>query len=285
VSSSPASSINIMALAHEELANSERAYRHSRQLQILTFIFSVTSIFTTLPYTYLFALGTLFVQVAAWRRRAHARSLQAVGDEGRMRGLLIDALGSTNEGLDLTNLLQRFSETARDRASRSANPDYFASSLPPSPQRLREHLQENAFWGKILYDMAAKRYRWAVYGLAACSVVVILVAIPLAPRQQALLIARIMVVALTFGAALTQASDIWSWRTASSRIENVDRRLAVLSNYSDDELKGDRLESLLAVFGDYCVSTGVPPIPRKVYQDNRRRLNDLWNERQGIITP
>jgi hypothetical protein len=145
---------------------------------------------------------------------------------------------------------------------------------------LCEHLQENAFWGKHLYRAAAKRYSFIVYGFIAGVIVAALVAIPLAPRAGAPTIARIVVVALTLGAVLTQLNDILSWKAAATKIENLDRRLEPLGTRSDDELKASGLESLFAIFGQYSITTSTaPPIPRKIYQSSRARLNDLWKER------
>jgi PAS domain-containing protein len=281
VTSSPGLPDDIMALAHEELAYSEANYRRSRWLQVLTFPLTVAAIFaTSSQYAYLFALGTLLVQVSSWDLRLFAGRLQAAGDEARMRGLLIDALGSNHEKLDLVDLRHRISTRARRKATGTVDPDYFACSLAPGLRRLCEHLQENAFWGKHLYKAAARRYSLIVWGFVAIATVVVLVAVPLAPRDGAPVVARIVVVALTLGAVLTQISDILSWRGAATRIESLDRRLESLVGYSDDELKSIGLESLFAIFGQYSIATStVPPIPRRIYKSNRDLLNDLWKQR------
>jgi hypothetical protein len=202
-----------------------------------------------------------------------------VGDEGRMRGLLLDALGPTSENLDLSNWLSRVSEKNREAAKSSADPDYFASGARAGVQRLCDHMQENAFWGKCLYKVTATRYTNLTLGISAIGVLAVLIAIPLTSSQN-LVLARILVAVLASGAAVTQVSEILSWKSAEAKIEILDRRLEKLASCSEDELKTVRLDALLAVYGDYCVATATaPPIPDLLYQRERARLNDLWKQR------
>lgn len=279
MSGSRLSAGDCLALAHEELAEASRMYRWSRQLQIVTFAVSVTSIFVSSNYAYWVAFLALISQSISWAFRIRASGQQSTGDEARMRGLLLDALGSTTEPIDLADLLNRMSSHVRARAVKSVDPDYFASTAPEGLVRLRDHLQENAFWGKCLYEVAANQYSkfLGVFGIAA--IAILFVAIPLSPHDQSLIAARVLVTALSFGAALTQANEILTWRSAKSKIETVDRRLEVLAKYSKTELMSKGIEALFAVFGDYCVATATsPPVPVSIYRHQRQRLNTLWDE-------
>lgn len=277
--SSQFSAIDFMALAHEELAEASRGYRWSRILQVVTFAASVISIFVLTPYAYYPALAALASQGLSWLFRLHARSLQSIGDQARMRGLLLDALGPTTEHIDLADLVHNIGSDARIRAAKSVDPDYFASKASPGLGRLRDHLQENAFWGKCLYAAAVRRFTIWLSLFGGAVIVVVLVAIPLAPHGESLIAARILVTTLTFGAALTQVNEILSWRSAKSKIELVDRRLEALSALSEKQLATKSLEALFAVFGDYCVATAnSPPLPRGIYLRERQQLNSLWNE-------
>jgi len=268
-----------MALAHEELAEASCGYRRSRQLQVVTFATSVASIFISGQYAYYPALVALISQGLSWTLRARAGHQQSTGDEGRMRGLLLDALGPTTEHIDLANLVNRISSGARARATESVDPNYFASKAPPGVVRLRDHLQENAFWGKSLYGAAADRYSRLLGAFGVAAIAVVLIAIPLAPHGESLVLARVLVTALTAGAALTQINEILSWRSAKSKIETVDRRLEVLVTFSEAKLMSQGIEALFAVFGDYCVATATsPPVPRSIYLRQRRHLNDLWDQ-------
>lgn len=279
MSVSRVSSVDVMALAHEELSDASRWYHWSRGLQVLTFIASVASVFAPSKYTYYPALFALISQGVSWALRIRASGQQSLGDEGRMRGLLLDALGATTEYIDLADLVNRIGPDVRMRASRSVDPNYFASKSPQGVVRLRDHLQENAFWGKCLYRDAADWYFRLLSAFGAVAVAVVLIAIPLASRDQSVILARILVTALSFGAALTQINEIFSWRSAKSKIEIVDRRLEVLATFSETELREKGIEALFAVFGDYCVATAMsPPIPTRIYLRRRKTLNALWDE-------
>jgi hypothetical protein len=279
VGSFPSSAIEVIALAHEELADASKWYRWSRRLQIVTFLASVVSIFISGPYAYYPAFAALASQSLSWFIRFRASNLQSIGDEGRMRGLLLDALGPTTEQIDLADLVNQISPNARIRAARSVDPDYFSSNAPVGLARLRDHLRENAFWGKYLYSAAVCRYATWLCVFVAAAIVVALVAIPLAPHGESLVVARVLVTALSFGAALTQVNEILSWRSAKLKIEIVDRRVEVLVPLSERQLVSRGLEALYAAFGDYCVATAVsPPLPRGIYQRQREHLNSLWNE-------
>jgi hypothetical protein len=279
VTSSRLSASEWLALAHEELAESSRMYRMSRQLQIVTFAVSVTSVFVPSRFAYWVALLALVSQGLSWVLRIRANDQQSVGDEVRMRGLLLDALGPTAEGIDLADLLNRISSRARERAVASADPDYFASTAPQGLPRLRDHLQENAFWGKCLYEVAVGKYTRILAYFIAAGIAVVFIAFPYASHDQSLIVARVLVTVLSFGAALTQINEILSWRSAKSKIETVDRRLEVIAKTSKAELMSKGIEVLFAAFGDYSVATATAsPVPKSIYQRHRDRLNGLWNE-------
>ncbi|WP_214108073.1 hypothetical protein [Acrocarpospora catenulata] len=197
-----------------------------------------------------------------------------------MRGLLSDALGSASESIDLTNLLHRMNDRPQSDKKPEVDPTYFASKSPHGPIRLREHLQENAFWGKCLYGASAKQ---AIRNLAIYFVAIIIatfLAIPFASNDDQLITARILVALTVFGATITQINEIIAWRSAESKIELVDRRLNALEIYSEVQLRGDAAEALYAVFGDYSVATALtPPVPRKLYLRERDSLNALWKRR------
>jgi hypothetical protein len=279
VSSSRLSAVDVIALAHEELTEASRGYQRSRQLQIATFAASIASIFASSRYAYWLALFALISQGASWILRSRASDHQSIGEEGRMRGLLLDALGSTTEHIDLADLVNRISSDARARATGSVDPNYFASKASQGVTRLRDHLQENAFWGKNLYKATADRYSRLLAAFAIAAIVTALVAIPIAPHDQSLTVARVAVTSLSFGAALTQFNEILSWRSAKSKIEMVDRRLEMLAPLSKSQIISQGIEALFAVFGDYCVATAVsPPVPKGIYLSQRQRLNNLWDE-------
>lgn len=274
------SSSEIIALANSRLEKAGDLYRRSRWLQVATFLFSVASIFIANPYTYIPALLALGVQIYSWSVRRSAGSRHNEGEEGRTRGLLLDALGSAEERVDLNNWLIRVSPRQGDSPPPPVPPDYFASTAPVGMRRLCDHLQENAFWNKFMYKEAADYYGKILWVFVIVAIAAVLVAIPLASDGQNLILARLIVVALASGAAFTQWSEVSAWRSAETKSELLDRRLEALSDCSEEELRSGRIGALLSAYGDYCVATsGAPPTPTWLYKRHGAHVNQLWTRR------
>jgi len=287
VTSSPISSNELIACSHTLFAESTKKYKHSRYSQTATLVLSIASVFVPQQLiVYMLALCAFASQSVAWVLRARASRFHVDGDEARMRSVLFDAFGAAAEPLELNNLLARIGTRMRAAANRELNPDYYASSLPSGATRLRDHLQENCFWSKHLYEAARKQYAGLLAIFVTIAVGAILVAFPLAPRGQSLILAKVIVSVLSFGAALTQLNEILAWRLAANKNEILDRRLDLLARHSENELRMGQLPGLLAVFGDYCVASSLaPPIPQFVYRKERARLNTLWDERTQVVRP
>jgi hypothetical protein len=249
---------------------------------VVTFAASIASVLIPNPYTYIPAVLALGAQLSSWSIRLRAGRQHSIGEDGRMRGLLLNAIGSPGERIELANWLSRIDPAILERAPKSVDTSYFASNAPTGVRRLCEHVQENAFWGKSLYDIVAKRYTRLLCVLASVTLLALLVAIPFSSYGENLILARILVIIVSFGAVLTQANEILSWREAKEKIEAVDRRLEILTMLSEGELRSSRIEGVFAVYGDYCFATAVaPPIPRWVYVRERDRINGLWHQRSG----
>ncbi|GAA0322893.1 hypothetical protein GCM10009540_48240 [Streptomyces turgidiscabies] len=245
-----------------------------------TFLLSVLSIFIANPYTYIPALLALGVQVYVWSVRRGAGNRHNEGEEGRTRGLLLDALGAAEERVDLNNWLIRVWPRQGEQLPEPVPPNYFSSTAPVGMRRLCDHLQENAFWNKFMYKEAADYYGRILWGFVVVAVTAVLVAIPLASDKQNLILARLIVVALASGAAFTQWSEVAAWNSAHSKSELLDRRLEALSDCIDEELRSSRVGALLSAYGDYCVATsGAPPTPTWLYKRHGDHVNQLWARR------
>ncbi|MEU9082306.1 hypothetical protein [Streptomyces sp. NPDC048357] len=280
MTNSQPSSSEIIALANSQLEKAGAGFRRSRWLQVATFTLSVISIFISTAWTYIPAVLALGIQVFSWVTRNKAAKCHGAGEEGRMRGLLLDALGSTEERVDLNNWFSRVTPRPGESPPTPAPPDYFASQSSTGLKRLCEHLQENAFWGKQLYKEAADYYGRMLWGFTTASVAAILIAIPVASDGHGLVLARLIVVALASGAAFTQLSEVAAWKSAESKSETLDRRLESLADCTDEELRSTRIGTLLSAYGDYCTATaGAPPVPTWIYLREKDRVNSLWARR------
>lgn len=276
----------LSAMAEQQLEEALASHVAINRIRLATFAATALTIFVAGAAAYVLAVAVLTAQLGTWALGSRARRQQATGDQCRMRALLLDALGPTGARVDYGNLLRRISPEVRQQSAAVADPNYYASTAAPGLLRLREHLQENAFWNKSLYDSAADARLRAVVALGIAAGGVVLVAIPLAPRDQALLAARVLVVALSFFATLDQIREIGTWRSASDAIGQVDQRLETLTACSPGELMGPQAHSFLAAYGDYCaISSATPPIPKYLYLKHRDHLNVIWRERTNMARP
>ncbi|MGW0647479.1 hypothetical protein ACWD4T_01520 [Streptomyces umbrinus] len=280
MTTSQLSSLEVIGLADGQLEKASNWYKWSRRLPIATFVLSTVSIFISNPYTYIPALLALGVQVCSWILRDKAAEFHGNGEEGRTHGLSLNALGSTEERLELNRWLSRIGPRPTGQATNQAAPDYFASNSPIGMRRLCDHLQENAFWNTHQYRKTAAHYARILWIFAGMTVTFTLVAIPLTSGGRSLIFARVLVAALASGAALTQFSEVRSWKSAEAKSERLDIRLDSLSKFSEDELRRDKLGTILAVYGEYRVTTAsAPPIPKWLYDREKEHLNDLWAQR------
>ncbi|MFJ4869497.1 hypothetical protein [Streptomyces sp. NPDC088757] len=279
--SSQLSSFEVIGLADDQLEKASSYYKWSRRLPIATFALSTVSIFISNPYTYIPALLALGVQVCSWVARDKAGSFHSIGEEGRTHGLSLNALGSTEERLELNKWLSRVTPGTAGQTTEPAAPDYFASDAPVGLRRLCDHLQENAFWNMHQYQKTAALYAQILWIFAGVTLAMILVAVPLASGDGNLIFARILVAALASGAALTQFGEVRSWKSAEAKSERIDLRLDALASFSEEELRQSKLGTILAIYGDYRVTTAsAPPVPKWMYEREKDRLNRLWGIRK-----
>ncbi len=267
--------VSLLALARAEIEEAKRWSAWRSWMHGLTLVASVLALRVSAELVYLLSVVALVTEALAWRFRHIASTLHAQGEEARRRALLLDAFERTQEPLDIADIRARFSRGAERRAGKFDDVDYYASNAPPGLLRLRNHLQESAFWSKHLYHAAAIRSRWYAFGVPVVLAVAIAVAWPFLPSSVGILLARALVVFLSLLFVFDEFGRNLTWGAAAVQAERVDRRL--------ESLKGDELEPVLALFGDFSVATaGAPPIPTNVYQAERARLNELWKQRGKI---
>lgn len=105
----------------------------------------------------LLAVFALISECTAWWLSYQASKAHGLAEQARRRNLLMDAFGKTSENLDLTDLLESFDVKLTKAAESLEQPSYFASSRPHGLQRLKDNLQESAFWTKHLFGKSADR--------------------------------------------------------------------------------------------------------------------------------
>ena len=265
---------DLLALSRAEGEVAKRLRAQRAGAHALTFALAVAGLFLPAPMAYYFALGAFLSEAAAWWLRHRAMACHQRAEEGRRRALLTAALGSDPETLEAVDLAQRFSKRARGSAHAHADPGYWSTSQAPGPARLREALQESAFWSTHLYRAAAKwgfAIAGAVAGLAALGALVVALS---QPGEVGEAITRVCVVILTAVIATDVLTDALGWLGASRAAHRVDRRIAA-SDFADQAV-------VLAIFADYATATeAAAPIPTRLYKREHDRLVAAWAARTG----
>ncbi|HYO76646.1 MAG TPA: hypothetical protein VE010_09295 [Thermoanaerobaculia bacterium] len=259
----------LLALSRAEQEIAKRWSTRSRFAHVATLGATVITLFAEGQGAYLAAFAAFVAQCAAWALRLIGDSKHSLAEEGRRRAVLADALATPPDALAIRNLQARFSVAARSLAPQLEDPDYYASTSPPGRARLREHLQESAFWSRELYGAAAKV---AYVGAAALFVLVVgalLLVVAAESPAISLLVARLGVLFLSFLVGSDIVTQGLAWTDASRKSDAVHGRLHA------ETLKDDG--AALAVFGDYCVATATtPPIPTFVYRLHKNRIEEAW---------
>jgi hypothetical protein len=234
---------------------------------------TILALFASLPWAYFLAVAVLLCQALVWFLRGKAYGLHRLADQARRRALLIDALGETKERLDVAELRRRFSTWACGRAQGTSRPNYWGNDLPKGSERLLRGLQESAFWSKDLYEKAARRMFVIAGVVVAALILVALLGLAVFSGDTSLAVARVIVVALSFGIGLDILGQAFAWHTAAREAAEADRRLDRLDT---------ELEPMLAVVADYAIATSsAPPIPDAFYTAEHDRLNRLWNQHRA----
>jgi len=265
---------SVLALSRAESANAKRMSRWALWAHALTVVLAFAALVLDAPWVYWLAFGTLLGEGAAWWSRLQALATHSRAETARRRALLITSFGADPGDLDTVDVTQRLTDWARRNASKYEDGEYWSSTLPPGPTRLKETLQESAFWSTHLYRAAATRALRVFGGLVLIVGVAALALVFADAGEVGVMAARAIVVILTALVATDALADSLRWSSASRAAETVDRRL-VSADLSDPG-------TLAAIIADYATATeGAAPIPNRLYEKCHNRLNTAWQQRQS----
>lgn len=224
---------------------------------------------------YVCAVAGLVLQGIRWWFQRMAIDKHAIGSTIKRRALLIDSLGPSSERLDIRLLREQAGADAERRAhDYPIAESYYASTQPPSMERLRENLQESAFFTHRLYAKAA-RAAFIKFGVTvACIVVALLIVASLAPREIGTVVANCILAFVSFLVSADQLGQAMNWQSGAATIERIERRL--------ESIDPNGTEPYMAAFADYEVATATAPSPpTAIYNAERERLDRLWREERG----
>ncbi len=229
---------------------------------------------TSKVIAYICALASLLLQGLRWWLQRVAADWHSLGSTIKRRALLIESLGPSSEQLDIRLLRDLAGADAEQWARAYSMPEpYYASTHAPGLERLRENLQESAFFSHSLYRKAA-RAGFIKFGITVgCIIVGLLAVAALAPREMGPVIANCILAFVAFLVSADQLGQAMNWYAAATAVERVERRLEMTTPNGP--------EPYMAAFADYEAATAMAPaVPTALYERERERLDRLWRERR-----
>jgi hypothetical protein len=267
---------DLLALARAEQEHAKTALRRRLYAHALTLAVTIAALFVQEPGTYVLAAAALASEALAWTLRWRGTEGNDLAERGRRRAMIAAALGKDPDSTGTAALRTDFSDRATAHAAQWRDPDYWSSDLPPGPARLRDTMQESAFWSCRLYKAAAERTlaRLGVFaGAAAFTVLVLIVAETGSVAETA---ARVLTVLL---AVLITTDELGVWLSYRSARAAAERTVSLLDHVD----LGD-LGTALAVLGDYATATaGAAPIPTSVYGREHDKIAEAWASRRASV--
>lgn len=226
------------------------------------------------PYVQLPVVAALLTEAGAWLLRHWAQEHHALGEQARRMAMAINGFGEARESAQAIDLRAKTSLSLLEAATGLENPNYYASTASPGRRRLADLLDESSFWSKHLYRAAAVESFW-LSGLVVASLIFgLLLAAPFSALGAALVVSRATATLLTVLIAVDELGAAMGWMHAADAAACVNSQL--------ERIDVDQEPSLLILFADYSVIAATAgPIPQRVYEREKNRLNELWRKRQG----
>lgn len=224
---------------------------------------------------YLCAITSLSCQVIRWHCQRSATEIYALANTIKRRAMLIDAFGPSQEQLDIRLLRELAGDSADTRARElGESKSYYTSIKPYGMERLRDNLQESAFFSHRLYSKAARQAFVTFGSMVVATIVGLLILVGVAPREVGVVIANGVLAMIASMVSADYLGQALNWSQASATVERIERRL--------EQVTGDAEESSMAAFADYEAATATAPaIPTWLYEQQRKRLTSLWGDESG----
>lgn len=265
---------SMLQLSRAGFDRAENLLTRKQRLECALLVVAVGAMCLEGAVAYALSVMALLLQALAWLARFHGLSTHRLSERAKRQALLLDALGSLEGSLELTDLRTEFETPITESAKRADAATYYSSSEAPGPARLRDLVLESAFWSKHLYRKSAIRSLRRV-GLWLVGILTALfLSIPEASGDTRLLVARVLLLLLGSVVMFEDLGDGLSWLAASTGTERVCARAEHVNSPSHHQQ--------LALFADYSAATVVaPPIPDGIYEREKDRLNSLWKTYGG----
>jgi hypothetical protein len=263
---------DLLALARAEQEHAKAALRRRLYAHALTLAVTIAALFVDEPGTYVLATIAVVSEAVAWTLRWRGIEGNDLAERARRRAMIAAALGTDPDPTGTAALRTDFSRWAIAHVDDWRDPDYWSSDLPPGPARLRDTMQESAFWSCRLYKAAAGRTLVRLIVVAGGAAFIVLIFIVAKTGSVAETSARVLTVML---AVLIATDELGVWLSYRSARAAAERTVGLLDHVD----MGD-LGTAAVVVADYATATaGAAPIPTTVYGREHDKIAQAWASR------
>jgi hypothetical protein len=195
-----------------------------------------------------------------------------IAERARRMILLVDGLGYEVSQKEITDLLRGFSSSEAS-GKKWEDIDYYYSPQNHSSNRLRQILQESAFYSEHLYKESAN-ISWVLFGIIFIFSLVTLFILPLLARTSwTIVVANTICIILMFIITIDLSGRAVEFNDTANLLQQIDDRL----EYTQKEINE---HDLMLILSDYNTAVACTPlIPTIIYKSNKQRLDKLWKNR------
>lgn len=262
---------DLLALSRAEQHRAKRLHVLRAVAHLATFVASACAVFVPEPAPYLAALAVVVAEGIALVLRVRGSEAHELAERGRRHALIADAL-ARSDAPERANLVLRFGSYATKHANAFADSEYWSSTAKPGAARLRDHVQESAFWSADLYRWAGRAGLGFLLGPIVAVLLGVFLILGLDKGTLAVNAARIFSVLVLFLISLDLLNRALAWLNAAEVSKDV-------ANAFDRPTTED-VPGALSAFADYSVATATaPPIPAWAYHIRKDRLEVAWQSR------
>lgn len=248
---------------------------------IIFFITAIISLFTVDYVLYITTIIALLASVSAFACRLIANQRNRLGHSLHRIAMLAKAYRINTEHFDVAYLLSKIPPKLHHvalKATGSTSPsgEYTSPTEETGANLLRWMIQENAFFNTALYDACADRALRTLLAFTVCFVLLILLIIPITDGAIEYMALRIFLVVLSVTILYDQVERWAEWKFASQVMLDLENELARMKTIPEHRI--------LLLFSNYqVIISRTPEIESAIYQDNRNKLNDGWNQRKATL--
>jgi hypothetical protein len=264
----------ILALASVTRQYAQELIDFKWNSQLISIFLSCFAISTNEIAAWILVMIGLVSIIVSLRLGNRGQYYHNISRQAQRLALLEDSFGNLLDNFQVVELRRKINH-AIDEKLKQIIPieSYYSSNAFKGNFRLKENIQQSTFWSKNLLEIYAKTIlKNLIIVLIICILFIVITTYTgLVSKNLNPFLVAIGGILLIYG-LFNYFNGWFDCKSSAELLSEVDQRL--------EKIDIENIEVLLANFADYGIATvTAPPIPYKIYIKNKKRLNDLWNQR------